>query len=93
MLILEGTNSLAKRTYFLSGAHSNLLSATAVHNHGLRGSPDGTITGTEGLDLLNHVVRLGVSDLAEDDVLAIEPRGDSGGDEELGAVAEEKETM
>jgi len=28
-----------------------------------------------------------ISDLAEDDVLAIEPAGDYGGDEELGAVA------
>lgn len=28
-----------------------------------------------------------VGNLAEDDVLAIEPRGDDGGDEELGAVA------
>lgn len=77
----------------MSAAHSNLLSATAVHNHGLGGSLDGTVTGTEGLDLLNHLIRLGISDLAEDDVLTIEPRGDSGGDEELGAVAEEKEIM
>jgi hypothetical protein len=30
---------------------------------------------------------LDIGDLTEDDVLAIEPRGDDGGDEELGAVA------
>lgn len=42
---------------------------------------------TSGLDGLDDVHRLGVSNLAEDDVLAIEPAGDDGGDEELGAVA------
>jgi hypothetical protein len=42
---------------------------------------------TGSLDGLDHSERLVVSDLAEDDVLAIEPAGDDGGDEELGAVA------
>jgi hypothetical protein len=36
------------------------------------------------LDLLDDLVAL--EHLAEDDVLAIQPRGDGGGDEELGAV-------
>jgi hypothetical protein len=36
------------------------------------------------LDLLDNLVAF--KDLTEDDVLAIEPRGDNGGDEELGAV-------
>jgi len=36
------------------------------------------------LDLLDEVIA--VNDLAEDDVLAIEPAGDNGGDEELGSV-------
>jgi hypothetical protein len=36
------------------------------------------------LDLLDNLVAL--EDFTEDDVLAIEPRGDNGGDEELGAV-------
>ena len=41
------------------------------------------------LERLDDAVALGVtrSDLAEDDVAAVEPRGDDGGDEELGAVA------
>lgn len=34
---------------------------------------------------------LGVGDLAKDNVLAVEPRGDNGGDEELGAVTAEKD--
>jgi hypothetical protein len=40
--------------------------------------------GSEGLDLLDDV-HAG-DDLTEDNVLAIEPRGDDGGDEELGSV-------
>jgi len=36
---------------------------------------------------LHDLERLLVGDLAEDDVAAIEPRGDNGGDEELRAVA------
>ena len=36
------------------------------------------------LDLVNHFVAL--EDLAEDDVTAIEPARDDGGDEELGSV-------
>ena len=40
--------------------------------------------GTLALDLLDEVLAL--NDLAEDDVLAVEPRGDDGGDEELGSV-------
>lgn len=42
---------------------------------------------TGGLDGLDNSERSVISNLAEDDVLAIEPRGDDGGDEELGAVA------
>ena len=50
---------------------------------------DGTGGGTKGLDLLDDVHGLLISNLTEDDVLAVEPRGDNGGDEELGAVAVE----
>jgi hypothetical protein len=41
-----------------------------------------------GLDGLDDLVRLDIAirNAAEDDVLAIEPRGDDSGDEELGAV-------
>lgn len=38
----------------------------------------------EALNLLDEVLALG--DLTEDNVLAVEPRGDNGGDEELRAV-------
>jgi len=48
---------------------------------------DGTAGGAASLDGLDDGDGLSVSDLAEDDVAAVEPRGDDGGDEELGAVA------
>lgn len=68
----------------------SFLVATAVDDGGLDIGTDGTGGGTETLDLLDNVHGLGISDLAEDDVLAIEPRGDNGGDEELGAVARKR---
>lgn len=48
---------------------------------------DATAGGAASLDGLDDTDGLGVSDLAEDDVTAVEPRGDDGGDEELRAVA------
>jgi len=50
---------------------------------------DGTGAGTASLDGLDdgHGSSVTVGDLAEDDVTAVEPAGDDGGDEELGAVA------
>lgn len=48
---------------------------------------EGTAGGAASLDGLDDVDGLLVSNLAEDDVAAVEPRGDDGGDEELGAVA------
>ena len=65
----------------------SFLVATAVDDGGLDSGADGAGGGAEGLDLLDNLQGLIISDLAEDDVLAIEPRGDNGGDEELGAVA------
>ena len=49
----------------------------------------GAAAAADGLDGLDDLVRLdiAVGDAAEDDVLAVKPRGDNGGDEELGAVA------
>jgi hypothetical protein len=47
---------------------------------------DVAAAGASGLESLDDVQALVVSDLAEDDVATIEPRGDNGGDEELGAV-------
>jgi hypothetical protein len=51
----------------------------------LGGTADGTRAGTELLDVLDNIVSAG--DLAEDNVLAVEPASLHGGDEELGAVA------
>lgn len=50
---------------------------------------DGTAAAAAGLNGLDNLVRLDVAvgDTAEDDVLAVKPRGDDSRDEELGAVA------
>lgn len=50
---------------------------------------DGTGRAAASLDGLDDALGGGiiVRDLAEDDVAAVEPAGDDGGDEELGAVA------
>jgi hypothetical protein len=42
---------------------------------------------TSGLKGLDNIQGLLVGNLAENDVAAVQPRGDNGGDEELGAVA------
>jgi hypothetical protein len=63
------------------------LSLTAVNDGGLGSGADGAGRGAKGLKLLHDLHGGVISNLAEDDVLAIEPRGDNGGDEELGAVA------
>ena len=47
---------------------------------------DRATAATKGLDLRNGLPRLLIGNLAEDNMLAIEPRGHNGGDEELGAV-------
>jgi len=63
------------------------LGSTTVHDGGLELVLDlaGTRSGTfEILDDLHAGV---IGNLAEDDVLAIEPRSNDGGDEELGTVA------
>ena len=50
---------------------------------------DGTRAGTASLDGLDdgHGGDITLGDLTEDDVTAVEPAGDDGGDEELRAVA------
>ena len=70
-------------------AHRSFLLAAAVDDGGLDGRDDssGVVTGL--LESENGLQGLLVSNLAEDDVLAIEPAGDDGGDEELRAVAGE----
>jgi hypothetical protein len=70
------------------------LNLAAVDNGGplAKSLVDVALLGTSELQSLDDLHRLQVSDLAEDDVAAIEPRSDDGGDEELGAVAVWKET-
>jgi hypothetical protein len=74
----------------LINAHKRFLVTTAVLDGGLDVGADRAGAGTESLDLADNLHGSIISDLAEDDVLAIEPRGDDGGDEELRAVAEEE---
>lgn len=64
------------------------LALSGLDNGWLLGVVDLAGTGASGLDSLDNVHGLLVSNLAENDVLAIQPGGDNGGDEELGAVAE-----
>jgi hypothetical protein len=63
------------------------LQLARLDNGGLLVVVDLSGAGAGGLEGLDDVERLLVGDLAEDDVLAIEPAGHDGGDEELGAVA------
>lgn len=51
---------------------------------------DLSAAGASSLKSLDDVEGLIISNFAEDDVLAIEPAGDDGGDEELRSVAEER---
>jgi hypothetical protein len=64
------------------------LQSTALDDGGALAVADGAGLGAGGLERLDDVEGVGVGDLAEDDVAAVEPRGDNGGDEELRAVAE-----
>lgn len=63
------------------------LQLARLDNGGLLVVVDLSGAGAGGLKRLDDIHGLVVSDLAEDDVLAVEPAGDDGGDEELGAVA------
>lgn len=65
------------------------LQLTAVHDGGLDVRADSAAAGAKSLDLLDDLHGSVVGNLAEDDVLAVQPRGHDGGDEELGAVAAE----
>lgn len=66
---------------------TNCLVGTRVDDGGALAVLDSTGLGAGGLEGADDPHRLLVSDLAEDDVAAVEPRRDDGGDEELGAVA------
>lgn len=63
------------------------LQLSRLDNGWLLGVVDLAGTGASGLKSLDNVHGLLVSNLAEDDMLAIQPGGDNGGNEELGAVA------
>jgi hypothetical protein len=63
------------------------IDLAAIDNGGLLIIFDAAAPGTGRLQSLDNPHRLLVGDLAKNDVLAIEPRGDDSGDEELGAVA------
>jgi len=66
--------------------YNSPLQLAALDDGGLLVVVDFAASGTGGLESLDDVQGGVVSDLAEDDVLAIEPGGDDGGDEELRAV-------
>lgn len=70
----------------LSPSDQNLQD-TGFNNGRLLVVIDLTATAASGLKSLDDHQRLLISNLTEDDVLAIEPAGDNGGDEELRAVA------
>lgn len=65
----------------------SFLQLTTVDNGGTLLVLDSTTAGAGSLKSLDNVHGLLVSDLAENDVAAVEPRGDNSGDEELRAVA------
>ena len=69
----------------------SLLGSTAVNNGGLDLVLNLTRAGTSCLEFLDDVQALLISNFTEDDVLAIQPGGDNGGDEELGAVTIKEE--
>ena len=73
----------------LSDEPDNHLKHTGLDDGGLLVVADLAASATGGLDGLDDTKGLVISDLAEDDVLAIEPVGDDGGDEELRAIATE----
>ena len=66
---------------------STTLQSARLDDGGALAVLDSTAAGASSLKSLDDLERLLVSDLAEDDVAAVEPRGDNSGDEELGAVA------
>jgi hypothetical protein len=67
-------------------ACSSLLAGASIDDGRLEVELDLTCTAAGGLKLLDDLHAGIICDLAEDDMLAIEPGGDDGGDEELGAV-------
>ena len=81
---------MLKYDYQLPPASNANLQNTGGDNGWLLVVLDLSGAGASCLKSLDDVEGLLISDLTEDDVLAIEPAGDNGGDEELGAVAVKK---
>lgn len=63
------------------------LEGTRLDNGGALAVLDAAAARASSLKGLDDVEALLVSDLAENDVATVQPRGDNGGDEELRAVA------
>ena len=59
------------------------LLGTTVNNGGLEVQLDLPSAGTSLLELCHDLHAFSIGNLTEDDVLAIQPGGDDGGDEEL----------
>ena len=66
---------------------SKSLQLTGIPDDGLRAILDLARLAASSLDGLDHLQRLTIRDFAKDDVLAVQPTGDNGGDEKLGSVA------
>ena len=79
----------AKSKRLIGDQTTRLELASGGDGGGSTTATDGTGAGTASLDGLDdgHGSSVTVGDLAEDDVTAVEPAGDDGGDEELRAVA------
>ena len=63
------------------------LMLAGIGNDGLLWVFGPAVAATGGFDGFDNSKGLFVCDFAEDDVFAVEPAGDDGGDEELGAIA------
>jgi hypothetical protein len=78
---------MAEPQLSLRPVRSRYLQLAGAGDRGRLGVLDGARVATASLDRLDDALALRVGDLAEDDVLVVEPRRHNGGDEELGAVA------
>jgi len=74
------------QNYTFTRVGEKSLVLARVDNGGAGLVLDGTRARADSLEGLDDLHGLIVGDLAEDDVAAVEPRGDDGGDEELRAV-------
>ena len=72
-----------------TAAMSVCLLSTTVDNGRLELQLDLTSTGTSLLEVLDNLHAVLICNLTKDDVLAIQPGSDDGGDEELRAVAKD----